>query len=125
MLPLRKGPKNRPNERALPEDGQVISAKNCQNFGMISSSGPCHTAGFLEAVKDKHVLEDWPHDQWPPPVGWRIVAIGMLVAHQEMIARGLAIPVVSVCHPLKLCRRGWPARIRVAAGGSLRTVALW
>jgi predicted PolB exonuclease-like 3'-5' exonuclease len=35
------------------------------------------------------VLEDWPENKWPPPVCWRVVAIGMLVAHQEMTAKGL------------------------------------
>jgi predicted PolB exonuclease-like 3'-5' exonuclease len=47
----------------------------------------------IEAVKDKHVLEGWPEDKWPPPVGWRVVATGMLVAHQEMTGKGLAIQV--------------------------------
>jgi predicted PolB exonuclease-like 3'-5' exonuclease len=47
----------------------------------------------IEAVKDKHVLVDWPDNKWPPPVGWRVVAIGMLVARQEMTAKGLAIHV--------------------------------
>jgi len=43
----------------------------------------------IEAVKDKRVLEDWPENKWPPPVCWRVLAIGMLVAHQEMTAKGL------------------------------------
>src|SRR5205809_1319644 len=34
----------------------------------------------IEAVKDKRVLEDWRGSKWPPPVGWHVVAIGMLVA---------------------------------------------
>ena len=45
----------------------------------------------IEAVKDKHVLGDWPSAKWPPPVGWQVVAIGMLVAHQKMTANGLTI----------------------------------
>jgi 3'-5' exonuclease len=47
----------------------------------------------IEAVKDKRVLGDWPENKWPPPVGWRVVAIGMLIAHQAMTAKGLATHV--------------------------------
>src|SRR5262245_66656529 len=47
----------------------------------------------IEAVKDKHLLGDWPSEKWPPPVGWRVVAIGMLVARQGMTASGLTANV--------------------------------
>lgn len=47
----------------------------------------------IEAVKDKSILADWPPDQWAPPVGWNVVAIGMLVAGVKMTDAG---PVASV-----------------------------
>ena len=47
----------------------------------------------IEAVKDNTVLRGWPKNKWPPPVGWRVVAIGMLIAHQEITATGMATQV--------------------------------
>jgi predicted PolB exonuclease-like 3'-5' exonuclease len=47
----------------------------------------------IEAVKDKHVLADWPEDKWPPPVGWQVVAIGMLLAKLSKTGEGLVAHV--------------------------------
>lgn len=47
----------------------------------------------IEAVKDKRVLGEWPEDRWPPPVGWRVVAIGMLVARYNKTNLGLTVSV--------------------------------
>ena len=44
-------------------------------------------------MKDKRVLADWPEAKWLPPVGWHVVAIGMLVANLKMNGKGLAAQV--------------------------------
>jgi predicted PolB exonuclease-like 3'-5' exonuclease len=47
----------------------------------------------IEAVKDKHVLADWPEEKWPPPVGWHVVAIGVLVAKLSKTSEGVSVYV--------------------------------
>ena len=40
----------------------------------------------IETIKDPVVLGDWPTNKWPPPIGWRVVAIGMVLARFERAA---------------------------------------
>lgn len=47
----------------------------------------------IEAVRDKRVLADWPADQWAPPVGWHVVAVGMLIANLKRTEHGLVAHV--------------------------------
>jgi hypothetical protein len=64
----------------------------------VTSLAPHRTSTLLlvdiEAVKDKHVLADWPEDKWPPPVGWQVVAIGMLLAKLSKTGEGLVAHVL-------------------------------
>jgi hypothetical protein len=35
----------------------------------------------IQTVKDTEILSaDWDAGKWPPPIGWRVVAIGLLAA---------------------------------------------
>lgn len=47
----------------------------------------------IEAVKDKRILAHWPNEQWPPAVGWQVVAIGMLIATLQRTEVGLTAHV--------------------------------
>jgi predicted PolB exonuclease-like 3'-5' exonuclease len=60
---------------------------------LASHRTPTLLVADIEAVKDKHVLADWPDDKWPPPVGWHVVAIGMLLAKLTQTGEGLTVHV--------------------------------
>lgn len=47
----------------------------------------------IETVKDPVVLGEFPANKWPPPVGWRVVAIGMVVARVQQVPDG---PTLSI-----------------------------
>ena len=55
-------------------------------------------AADIETVRDQAVLGDWPAGKWPPPVGWRVVAIGMVVARAGQSRDGFSlVPLKSGC----------------------------
>jgi adenosylmethionine-8-amino-7-oxononanoate aminotransferase/predicted PolB exonuclease-like 3'-5' exonuclease len=48
----------------------------------------------IEAIKDAAVMPpDWGADRWPPPLGWRVIAIGLLAATRS--PEGYAIEKVA------------------------------
>lgn len=49
----------------------------------------------IETVKDPAVLgEDWSDKKWPPPIGWKVVAIGMVVARVVPAGEDRSISIV-------------------------------
>ena len=48
----------------------------------------------IETVKDIDLLtEDWPEDKWPPPIGWKVVAAGILIAQLDNTSGGMSIKI--------------------------------
>ncbi len=48
----------------------------------------------IETVKDTDLLtEDWPEDKWPPPIGWKVVAAGILIAHLDNTSGSMSIKI--------------------------------
>lgn len=48
----------------------------------------------IETIKDPNVLgRDWPDNKFPPPIGWKVVAVGMLIASRRSGPRETAFGV--------------------------------
>jgi hypothetical protein len=54
---------------------------------MIKMNSDIVIVADIETVKDPVVLGEFPANKWPPPVGWRVVAIGMSPTAQPSPSR--------------------------------------
>jgi predicted PolB exonuclease-like 3'-5' exonuclease len=49
----------------------------------MSNNHACVLVFDIETVKDPSVMPaDWDSSKWPPPLGWKVVAIGVLAAYR-------------------------------------------